>query len=66
MSVTRHPQDRVFIASIGTYQQPVADTWTASQRDHIWFTHPSQRVTLGDHLFVLAAGRRSAVIGLSK
>lgn len=63
-SVTPHPFGRVFTAGVGTANGPVEDDWSAADQKHLWFSARSQRVSRGDHLFTLGAGRHSAVLGL--
>jgi hypothetical protein len=62
--VEPHPAGRAFIAGVGTYGRPVSDDWSAAEQSHIWFRHPSRKLRRGDHVFALAAGRGSAVLGL--
>lgn len=62
--IERHPYGRIFTAAVGVAGNPVDDTWSASEQTHLWFSQRSFRVSRGDHVFVLAAGRHSAVVGL--
>ena len=63
-AIRPHEHERVFIASVGVAEAPVNDDWAASEQSHLWFSVPSKQVSTGDHVFVLGAGRRSAVLGL--
>lgn len=63
-AIRPHDHDRVFIASVGVAEAPVDDDWDASQQTYLWFSTHSRQVSTGDHIFVLGAGRQSAVLGL--
>ena len=60
----RHPYGRVFTAGVGTVEAPIDDDWSAYDADSLWFSAQSRQVSKGAHMFALAAGRRSRVVGL--
>ncbi len=62
--IAPHPFGRVFTAGVGLGDDPVEDDWSADEYEHVWFTRRSLQLSRGDHLFVLGAGRHSAVLGL--
>jgi hypothetical protein len=64
MPVGRHPYGRVFTAGVGTVEAPIDDDWRAEDQNYLWFSAQSRQVAKGDHMFALAAGRRSLVVGL--
>ena len=64
MTVERHRFDRVFTAGVGLGHQPVGDSWSAFDYDHLWFATPPRQLSKDDHVFALGAGRKSAVLGL--
>jgi hypothetical protein len=63
--VTPHPYGRVFTCGIGTYPKPIADSWVISDElDRIWLAKRPRKLCNGDHVFAIAAGRGSRVVGL--
>jgi hypothetical protein len=68
MAITRRPVGRVFIAGVGTVEEPIPDDWEplAKNSGHLWFRKPSQQPSMGDHVFALAPGRKppSVVVAL--
>jgi hypothetical protein len=62
--VERHTYGRVFTAGVGTVEAPIDDDWRAEDQDYLWFSAQNRQVSKGDHMFALAAGRRSLVVGL--
>lgn len=63
-SIQPHAHDRVFIAAVGVAGEPVGDDWDAGNQARLWFSTISRQLSTGDHVFVLGAGRGSAVFGL--
>jgi hypothetical protein len=63
---TPHPHGRIFTASVGLGHDPVDDDWEALESEYLWFSQPPRQVCRGDHIFILGAGRRSAVLGLAE
>ena len=59
-----HRHGRVFTGGVGVAGGPVPADWAAREQTHLWFSQQSQQLGRGDHLFVLGAGRGSAVLGL--
>src|SRR4051812_9084275 len=64
MAVAPHPFGRVFTAGVGVGGRPIDDAWRAEDQTHLWFKTKSTQVSRGDHVFALAAGRHSVVVGL--
>src|SRR4051812_36360377 len=65
MSITRQPKGHVFVAGVGTREDPVPDVWEPNP-DHLWFRRPPRQLARGDHVFSLAPGRNppSVVVAL--
>ena len=58
-----HPHGRVFTAGVGVVGAPIDDSWSAGTQSHLWFSDRSTQIGTGDHVFALAAGRGSLVVG---
>jgi hypothetical protein len=64
LTILRHPHARIFTAGVGVAGGPVDNTWRADDQAHLWFSQRSRQLSRGDHVFALAAGRGSVVLGL--
>lgn len=59
-----HPFGQLYIAGVGLGDNPVDDSWSAFDHEHLYFATIPRQVANGAHVFALGAGRQSAVLRL--